>query len=95
MTELTRKETDALTLFSTREQLEEIISKVTSMKSWDDRKKIDKLLFYDHILHGNLDVTNKTTDKRKVMKKSRIIYRAIKEIDKTLGDIFLKHQDYV
>lgn len=94
MTELTKKETNALKLTATNEELQDICSSILSRR-WNDRKKIDRLLFYDHNLHGNLDVTNRTKDKKKVMLKSRIIYRAIKQIDKNLGDIFLQHQDDV
>lgn len=93
--ELTKKELFALHINSDDDLLREIISNVLLKKSWNDRQKIDKLLFFDHSLHGNLDMKSKVSDKKRVMTKSRIIYRAIKEIDKKLGENFLQHQDDV
>tara|TARA_B100001287_G_scaffold135375_1_gene113918 strand:- start:11997 stop:12287 length:291 start_codon:yes stop_codon:yes gene_type:complete len=93
--ELNKRERNALELESEKVQLEELVSKVLSRVSWSDRAKIDKLLFYDHTLHGHLDCTNLKKDKKAVISKSRIIYRGIKKIDTNLGNVFLRHQDDV
>lgn len=95
MKELTKKESSALLLEVDKSALEELVSNLLSRKNMSDADKIDRLLFYDHSLHGNLDVTNRTKDKKKVMLRSRIIYRAIKKIDENLGTVFLQHQDDV
>ena len=65
------------------------------MKTWNEKKKIDMLLFYDHTLHDNLDIKNLTSAKREVIRRSKMIYKGIKIIDKTLGDSFLQLQDEV
>lgn len=95
MKELTKKERQALDLEAEKSLLEDIVFNVLDKKTWDDKKKIDTLLLYDATLNLNLDITNKTKDKKRVLRKSKIIYRAIKQIDKALGDTFLIHQDDV
>ncbi|MCH1473657.1 MAG: hypothetical protein L7V85_07065 [Bacteroidia bacterium] len=93
MKELTRRERKGLRIDVDKSELEDIVSFVLARKGLSNEQKIDRLLFYDHTLHGNLDITNHQKDKKKVMLRSRIIYRAIKTLDKTLGDVFLAHQD--
>lgn len=58
-----------------------------------DKEKIDALLELDATLYMNLGSDSTMKEKAETKKKSRIIYRAIKVYDETLGSDFLKHQD--
>jgi hypothetical protein len=40
-----------------------------------------------------LGIESSAKDKKETKKKSRVIYRAIKSYNKTLGDSFLQHMD--
>lgn len=95
--ELTKKQREALDINADNQLLEDLVNSVLEKTTVSDRNKVDRLLHFDHTLHGNLDVKNshKDSDKRKIMKKSRIIYRGLKKIDKKLGESFLQLQDDV
>lgn len=58
-------------------------------KSWNNKKKIDKLLEIDCSLYCNLGIDSKQYERDEVRKKSINIYRTIKTIDRKLGDEFL------
>jgi hypothetical protein len=94
-TEPNKKELKALNIASDKQLLQDEIDRVLSMKTWSDQKKIDTLLLFDHTLHGNLDVTNQKSEKKEVIRRSRMIYKGIKNIDKTIGESFLQLQDEV
>jgi hypothetical protein len=66
---------------------------VTENKRAKDDKKLNALLELDSLLYTRLGTDSTVTEKRETKKKSRIIYRAIKKIDKSLGDSFLQHMD--
>lgn len=69
------------------------IEKILNFKTWDDKKKIDELLRIDATIyaHQGVDSTKAEKDENKI--NSRKIYRAIKQIDKSLGDSFLQLMD--
>ena len=62
-------------------------------KSWNNKKKIDKLLELDCSLYCNLGIDSKQYERDEVRKKSIIIYRTIKTLDRKLGDEFLLTMD--
>ena len=66
---------------------------VIENKRAKDDKKLNALLELDSLLYTRLGIDSTVTEKRETKKKSRIIYRAIKKIDKSLGDSFLQHMD--
>lgn len=66
---------------------------VLSRSRSKDEKKIDAMLELDSLLYTRIGCDSTLTDKRETKKKSRIIYRSIKSIDKSLGDSFLSHMD--
>ena len=94
-TEPTKRELKALDIASDKQMLQKEIDRVVSMKTWSDQKKLDTLLLFDHTLHGNLDITNQKSEKKEVIRRSKMIYKGIRNIDKTLGDSFLQLQDEV
>ena len=69
------------------------IDKILNYKTIDVNNKIDRLLEIDAINYTNLGIDSTKTQKELVKKESRYIYRAIRSLDKELGDLLLQHQD--
>ena len=69
------------------------IEKILNFKTWDDKKKIDELLRIDATIYAHQGVDSTKTEKEENKINSRKIYRAIKQIDKALGDSFLQLMD--
>ena len=75
------------------EELTRFTEKVLGYKTWNEKKKIDALLEYDCNLYTNLGSDSSKTERNEAKKKSRFIYRAIKQINKPEGDKLLWHMD--
>lgn len=58
-----------------------------------DRQKVDALLELDAGLYTELGVDSTKADKIETRRKSRIIYREIRSIDKKDGNLLLNHLD--
>ena len=58
-----------------------------------DRQKVDGLLELDARLYTQLGVNSTKADKVETRRKSRIIYREIRSIDKKDGNLLLNHLD--
>ena len=71
----------------------ENIDKFMEYKTWSDKQKIDELLHIDCNLYANLGTDSTREEKEEVKRKSLIIYRLIKTLDKKLGDEFLYTMD--
>ena len=56
-------------------------------------ERINQLLEIDATMYTNLGSDSTKADKQEVKKNSRIIYRAIKDLDFETGKLFLQHQD--
>jgi hypothetical protein len=56
-------------------------------------ERINELLEMDAKLYTNLGSDSTKADKLDVKKKSRIIYKAIKDLDLDTGKLLLQHQD--
>jgi len=69
------------------------INKITSYKTWPERKKIDTLLFIDCDLYTQLGMDSSIKEKKETKLKSRKIYKAINKIDNSLGKLFLQSMD--
>ena len=67
--------------------------KIVGYITKSDTEKLDALLELDAVLYTELGIASSIKDRRETKKKSRIIYRAIKGINKSLGDSFLQHMD--
>ena len=70
-----------------------MIDKILNYTSVSDKGKIDRLLELDCTLYANLGSDSTKREKLEVKKKSRQIYLAIKTLDKTTGDQFLRAMD--
>ena len=64
---------------------------VTGYVSKSEKEKMDALLELDTLLYTRIGIDSSVTEKRETKKKSRIIYRAIKTFNKSVGDLFLQH----
>ena len=64
-----------------------------SYKSWSDKQKIDELLRIDCNLYANLGTDSTPEEKQEAKRRSLIIYRLIKTLDKKLGDELLYMED--
>ena len=58
-----------------------------------DKQKIDGLLELDARLYTELGIDSTKADKVETRRKSRIIYREIRSIDKKDGNLLLNHLD--
>ena len=58
-----------------------------------DRQKIDGQLELDARLYTELGIDSTKADKVETRRKSRIIYREIRSIDKKDGNLLLNHVD--
>ena len=58
-----------------------------------DRQKVDGLLELDARLYTELGIDSTKADKVETRRKSRIIYREIRSIDKKDGNLLLNHLD--
>lgn len=57
------------------------------------KERIDELLRIDADMYTNLGSDSTKADKEQVKKNSRLIYRAIKDLDDATGKLLLQHQD--
>ena len=71
----------------------ENIDRFMEYKTWSDKQKIDELLHIDCNLYANLGTDSTKEEKEEVKRRSLIIYRLIKTLDKKLGDEFLYTMD--
>jgi len=56
-------------------------------------QRVNELLEIDATMYTNLGSDSTKAEKQEVKKNSRIIYRAIKDLDFETGKLFLQHQD--
>jgi hypothetical protein len=73
--------------------LEFQILKIVGYKTWSDKKKIDAMLEIDSNNYTNLGKESLQKEKDLVKKQSRFIYRAIKSVDESVGNLLYKARD--
>lgn len=69
------------------------IEKIKDFKTWSNLQKIDKLLQIDCKQYTELGIDSTQKEKEEVKKNSMKIYRAIKTIDKEIGDRLISAVD--
>jgi len=69
------------------------IEKIVGYKTWNARKKTDKLLEMDCGMYCNIGTDSTKSQKEEVRRNSRKIYNAIKKIDIRMGNLFLQAMD--
>jgi hypothetical protein len=57
---------------------------------WDDKKKVDTLLEIGAIIEANLGIDSTIGERNEAKKQQRYIYRTIKKIDPSLGDLLMR-----
>lgn len=72
---------------------DEKIRKIQGYKTWSTKKKVDELLREDAYMYTNLGIDSTATDKKKVKKISRKIYKAISLISPLDGYILEAHMN--
>jgi hypothetical protein len=73
--------------------LEFQILKIVGYKTWSNRRKIDAMLEIDSNNYTNLGKDSLQKEKDLVKKQSRFIYRAIKSVDESVGNLLYKARD--
>ena len=71
-----------------REQIDQVVKSKLS-----DREKVDELFRLDCKMYTNLGTDSTKSEIQETKKNSRIIYRAVREIDFWLGSACLRTQD--
>ena len=71
-----------------REQIDQVVKSKLS-----DREKVDELFRLDCKMYTNLGTDSTKSEVEETKKNSRIIYRAVREIDFWLGSACLRTQD--
>jgi len=69
-----------------------MIDKILNYKTISNKDKINRLLEIDAVMYTNLGSDSTKTEINETKKKSRVIYRAIKTLDRDLGDMLLVNQ---
>jgi|TARA_R110000822_G_scaffold45661_2_gene122045 hypothetical protein len=72
---------------------QDLIDKIYNYKTISNRIKIDRLLEIDVIQYTNLGLDSTKKEKDIVKKNSKYIYKTIKKIDESTGNLLLEHQD--
>ena len=72
---------------------QDLIDKIYNYKTISNRIKIDRLLEIDVIQYTNLGLDSTKKEKDIVKKNSKYIYKTIKKIDESTGNLSLEHQD--
>jgi hypothetical protein len=68
------------------------VIKIANRRNWTKKRRIDELLEIDATMYMYLGSTASKSDKKAVKKRSRFIYKLIKDIDPS-EDIYLKAID--
>jgi len=77
----------------TTDELHSAVGQLLTSDHGSDREKIDDLLRINANLHSQLGSDSTKTEKEYVRKLSRIIFRAIKTVDRHIGESFIRTQD--
>jgi hypothetical protein len=57
---------------------------------WTDKRKVDTLLEIGAVIEANLGIDSTIADRNEAKKKQRYIYKTIKKIDPSLGDLLMR-----
>lgn len=69
------------------------LEKILSFKTWSDKRKIDELLMIDARVYASLGSDSTKSEIDDAKRKSKKIYRAIKDVDYDMGNSFLELMD--
>jgi len=69
------------------------LEKILNFKTWSNKSKIDELLMIDARIYASLGSDSTKSEIDEAKRKSKKIYRAIKEVDHEMGHSFLELMD--
>jgi len=73
--------------------LQELVNEIIKNETLTTKQKKDKLFEIDSIMYTKLGTDSTKTEREDTKRKSRVIYRGIREIDFYLGCALLRTQD--
>ena len=73
--------------------LQELVNEIIKNEKLTLKEKKDKLFEIDSIMYTKLGLDSTKTEREETKKRSRVIYRGIREIDFYLGCALLRTQD--
>jgi len=62
----------------------------TTSHKWDDKKKVDILLEIGAVIEANLGIDSTIAERNEAKKQQRYIYRLIKKIEPTTGELLMR-----
>lgn len=74
-------------------ELKAIVERTVNYKTLSNKEKINRLLEMTADIWANQGVDSTKTEIADARKRARVIYRGIKELDREMGDLFLRVQD--
>jgi len=74
-------------------EINNIVQSISEDQSKTVKERIDELLAIDKANHTNIGIDTSKDEKKEIYAQSRIIYKAIKGLDKETGDLFLRTSD--
>lgn len=73
--------------------LQELVDEIIKNEKLTLKQKKDKLFEIDCVMYTKLGIDSTKTEREETKKNSRIIYKAVREIDFYLGSALLRTQD--
>lgn len=74
-------------------ELKAIVDRIVNYKTYSNKRKIDALLEINADIWANQGTDSTKGEKERAFKNSRVVFRGIKEIDREMGNSFLRTQD--
>ncbi len=69
------------------------VEKILNFSSWSEKKKVDTLFHIDCVMYCNLGTDSSSFERKEVYRKSKKIYRAIRQFNPSLGKMLLGNMD--
>lgn len=62
----------------------------STSNKWTDKRKVDTLLEIGAVIEANLGIDSTIAERNEAKKKQRYIYKTIKKIDPSMGDLLMR-----
>ena len=69
------------------------VEKILNFSSWSEKKKVDTLFHIDCVMYCNLGTDSSSLERKEIYRKSKKIYRAIRQFNPSLGKMLLGNMD--
>jgi len=74
-------------------EINNLVSSIAEDTSRTVKERIDSLLELDKANHAEIGLETSKDEKKEIYTMSRIIYKAVKSLDKETGDLLLRTSD--